>query len=280
MNMKGRTVVITGANSGIGKAMAVDLARRGAHIVMVCRNREKAQAAQRDIDFEATDAPSELHVADLSSLGDVRRVAEAIRSHHDRIDVLVNNAGLYLPNRQVTPDGFEYMYAVNHLAPFVFTRLLEQPLQAHGGARVITTSSGAHRFAKLDFDDLQCEQSFQGMRQYGNTKLMNILFTRELARRWADQGITANCFHPGTVATGFAQDEPGLLGLLVKLGTPFLRTPEKGASTGIHLATDPALADVSGRYFIDGAPVPPTRAGRDDDAAARLWAMSERHAGL
>lgn len=278
--MKGRTVVITGANSGIGKAMAVDLARRGARIVMVCRDRQKALAAQRDIDEAATDTPSELHVADLSSLADVRRVAEEIGAQNDRIDVLVNNAGLYLPNRQVTPDGFEYMYAVNHLAPFVLTHLLAQPLEAHGGARVVTTASGAHRFANLSFDDLQCERSFQGMRQYGNTKLMNILFTRELARRWLDRGITANCFHPGTVATGFAQDEPGLLGLLVKLGTPFLRTPEKGAATGIHLATDPSLADVTGQYFIDEAPVPPTRAGRDDEAAARLWEISARHAGL
>jgi NAD(P)-dependent dehydrogenase (short-subunit alcohol dehydrogenase family) len=278
--MEGRTVVVTGANSGIGKAMAVALARRGARVAMVCRNRDKALEAQRDVDAVATAEPSELHLADLSSLGDVRRVAEELRDRYPRIHVLVNNAGLYLPKRQVTPDGFEYMYAVNHLAPFTLTRLLEENLSGEGETRVVTTSSGAHRFANLNLDDLQCEQSFLAMRQYGNTKLMNILFTRELARRWADRGVCATCFHPGTVATGFAQDEPGLLGLLVKLGTPFLRTPEKGAATGIQLASDPALAGVTGQYFIDEKPVPPTRAGRDDAAAARLWEISERHAGL
>jgi NAD(P)-dependent dehydrogenase (short-subunit alcohol dehydrogenase family) len=278
--MRGRTVVVTGANSGIGKAMAVELARRGARVALVCRNRERGMAAQSEVDAAATEDASELHIADLSAMDDVRRVADELGDRFDRIDVLANNAGLYLPKRHVTPDGFETMYAVNHLAPFLLTRMLAEPLAAAGQARVVTTSSGAHRFAQLDLDDLQCERSFLGMRQYGNTKLMNILFTRELARRWADRGVRANCFHPGTVATGFAQDEPGLLGFLVKIGTPFLRTPEKGAATGIQLAADASMSDVSGQYFIDGKAIPPTRAGRDDAAAARLWALSEQHAGL
>ncbi|MFW6051726.1 MAG: SDR family oxidoreductase [Myxococcota bacterium] len=271
--------MITGANSGIGKAMAGALARRGMGIVMVCRNREKAEAAKRDIEAAADGVHVELLIADLASMEEVRRVAEAFRARHGELDVLVNNAGLYLPKRLTSPDGFEMMFAVNHLAAFLLTRLLEEPLRA-GGARVITVSSGGHHLGHLDFDDLQCERGFRAFRQYGTTKLANVLFTRELARRWSDRGVIAHCFHPGAVYTGFAQDEPGLLGALVKLGRPFLRTAEKGARTGVYLASDPAAAETSGGYFIDGRPAKPSREARDDAVAAKLWDTSERLTGL
>lgn len=267
--------VITGANSGIGKAMAIQLAPSGARITMVCRNREKAEQARAEIEAAGRGASPDLVVADLSSMAEVRRAAGEIRSRHGSIDVLINNAGLYLPNRQTTPDGFEYMFAVNHLAAFLLTRLLEEPLLADGGGRVVTTSSGAHLIGHIDFGDLQAQKRFRGLRQYGTTKLANILFTRELAHRWGDRGIVANCFHPGAVATGFAQDELGAFGVLVKLGHPFLRSADRAAETGVYLAADPAGARVNGAYFIGHKPRKPSREGRDDAVARRLWEISE-----
>lgn len=274
-------ILITGANSGIGKSMATQLAARGARVVMVCRNPEKAEAAKAEIERAASGGGSvELLLGDLSSMDQVRHVAEAFRRDHDALDVLVNNAGLYLPNRQVTPDGFEYMFAVNHLAAFLLTRLLEEPLVKDGGGRVVTVSSGAHMVGHLDFDDLQVERGFVPMRQYGSTKLANILFTRELARRWGARGIVANCFHPGAVGTGFAQDEPGVLGFLTKLAKPLLKSPDKAAETGVHLAVDPEATRINGGYFIGRKPKKGSRESRDEATAARLWDVSEQLTGL
>ncbi|MFW5925206.1 MAG: SDR family oxidoreductase [Myxococcota bacterium] len=271
--------LITGANSGLGKAMATALARQGMGIVMVCRNPETAEVARSEIQAASEGPPVEVLLADLSDLSEVRRVAEAFRARHDSLHVLINNAGLYLPKRHVTVDGLETMFAVNHMAPFLLTQLLEKPLTAARGARVVTVSSEGHRVGHLDFDDLQRERSFQAFRQYGATKLANILFTRELARRWADRGVVASCFHPGAVATGFAQDEPGLFGSLVKLGRPFLRSAEKGAETGIFLASQPEVPHAQGSYFIDRKPRRPSREARNDAVATRLWEASEQIAG-
>lgn len=271
--------LLTGANSGIGKAMATALARQGIGIVMVCRNPETAEAARRDIQAASQGAPVELLLGDLSDMSEVRRVADAFRARHERLHVLINNAGLYLPKRHVTVDALETMFAVNHMAPFLLTRLLEEPLAAAQAARVVTVSSEGHRIGHLDFDDLQRERSFQAFRQYGATKLANILFTRELARRWSDRGVVASCFHPGAVATGFAQDEPGLFGSLVKLGRPFLRSAEKGAETGIFLASHPEVPHAQGSYFIDRKPRRPSREARNDAVATRLWETSEQIVG-
>lgn len=272
--MQDRICLITGANSGIGKSMATALARRGAHVVMVCRNADRAEQARTEICEGAEGAAVELILGDLSSMGEVRRVAEEVRTRHDRIDVLINNAGLYLPKRHTTTDGYETMFAVNHLAPFLLTRELEAPLLASGRARVVTVSSEGHRLGTLDFDDLQATRGFGGLRQYGTTKLANILFTRELARRQEDRGLVAHCFHPGAVATGFAQDEPGFFGALVKLGRPFLRSADRGARTGIHLATAPAPGERNGLYYIDQKPRRPSREARSEEIARRLWQVS------
>lgn len=270
--------VVTGANSGIGKAMATELARRGARVVMVCRNPDKGEAARRAIVEASGNDAVELERADLSSLAEVRDVAVRL-ARRERIDVLMNNAGLYLPERQRSPEGHEMMLAVNHLAPFLLTHLLLDSLKAARG-RVVTTSSVGHRFTTGSLDDLHAERRYVPIVHYGVTKLANILFTRELARRHGDDGITAHCFHPGAVRTGFAQDEPGLFQSFVRLGRAFLRSPEKGGETGVYLASDPAVTRTNGRYFVDKRPRRPSRAARDRRRAARLWDQSRELVGI
>ncbi len=268
--------VVTGANSGIGKAAAQALAARGAHVALVCRSREKAEQAIDDIRRAEPAASLELFLADLSSLAEIRRVADELIGAHPRIDVLFNNAGVYLHSRQVTAEGFEAMFALNHLGYFLLTERLLPALRRAAPARVVSVSSMGHKGGKVPIDDLNCEQGFDAMRQYCNTKLMNILFTKELARREGEQGVVANCFHPGAVATGFAQDDAGLFGSLVKLARPFLRTAEKAAHTGVLLATAPEFGDVTGEYFVNGKPRTPSRAARDPEMARRLWDVSAR----
>jgi len=276
--VKGKTCVVTGANSGIGKAMAMELARRGAKVVLVCRSAEKGGAARAEIAKATSNDDVHLERADLSSLDEVRDLAKRL-GRLERIDALLNNAGLYLPERLLSPDGFEMMFAVNHLAPFLLTNLLRERLAA-SSARVVTTSSGGHRLCLFDLENLHAERGFTPFGQYGLSKLANILFTREAARRLADDGINANCFHPGAVATGFAQDEPGLLNTFMKYGAMLLRSPEKGAETGIYLASDQDVADVTGEYFKDKKPIKPSRTARDDSAASDLWEVSARLVGL
>ncbi len=262
--------VVTGANSGIGLAMARELARGGAHVAIICRNRERGEVARVEIGDAA------LFVADLSLMSGVRRVAGELSASYPRIDVLVNNAGVFLHSRQVTAEGLETMLAVNHLAPYVLTRLLIDRLE---GGRVVGVSSVAHRGARLDVDDLGMQRRFDAMRQYCNTKLMNILFTTELARRVAERGIVANCFHPGAVASGFAQDDAGWFGALVRLGKPFLKSPARAARTGVQLATAPELGAATGGYYVGKRLRSPTRAARDRELAARLWAASAKLSG-
>jgi NAD(P)-dependent dehydrogenase (short-subunit alcohol dehydrogenase family) len=274
--MNGKVCVVTGANSGLGKVMATDFARRGAKVHLVCRSEAKGTAALEAIRAESGSKDVRLHLCDMGSQRAVREVSRRL-AEEPRIDVLMNNAGTFLPKRQATEEGHEMMVAVNHLGPFLMTNLL---LDRMTGGRVVTVSSMAHLLGRLEIANLDAERSFHPWRQYGVSKLCNILFTRELARRAASRGIVANCFHPGAVATGFAQDEPGYMNRLMKLGAAFLRTPEKGAKTGIYLATDPAAGAVTGQFFIDEKPRKPSKQAQNDDLALELWRHSERVTGL
>ena len=273
-----QTAVVTGANSGIGKALATGLAARGWRVVLACRDAGRGEAAQRDVAAASGNADVTLLLCDLSRPASIRACAAAVRERHTHLDALVHNAGIYLPDRRLTADGREMMFAVNHLGPFLLTHLLLDRLD---GARVITVSSIGHRFCRFDLANLEGERHFRGSHQYGVTKLANILFTRELARREAARGLVANCFHPGSVATHFAQGDGGsALGTLIRLVRFVMRTPEKGAETGLFLAVDPAAANVSGEYWYD-CRVSRTSAAAQDPANARaLWRHTERLLGL
>jgi NAD(P)-dependent dehydrogenase (short-subunit alcohol dehydrogenase family) len=277
--MTGRTVVITGANSGVGKATAMALAEAGARTVIIARDPDRGRQAQDEIRRASGSDQVDLVVFDLADLGSVREGARQLLDGYEQIHVLVNNAGLVLSQRTETKDGYEATFGINHLGPFLLTRELTERLKTSAPARVVTVASTAHRSARrgLDFDDLQSDRHYAGMRAYSRSKLANILFSNELARRLAGSGVTANSLHPGTVATGFARDDDasGLLAFGVKVIKPFILTPEKGARTSVYLASSPDVADVSGRYFIKCRPREPSAAARDEDAAARLWAVSE-----
>jgi NAD(P)-dependent dehydrogenase (short-subunit alcohol dehydrogenase family) len=277
--MDGRTVVITGANSGVGKATAVALAAAGARTVITARSESRGRSALADIKSASGSDRVELEVFDLGDLASIRRGAAQILDRYDRIDVLVNNAGLVLSERSETVDGIEATFAINHLGPFLLTQLLTDRLVASAPARVVNVASTAHRSARrgLDFDDLQARGRYSGMSVYGRSKLANVLFTAELARRLAGRGVTANSLHPGTVATGYARDGDanGVLAFGIKVIKPFILTPEKGARTSVYLASSPEVAEVTGRYFVKCRAREPSAAARDEVAAARLWSVSE-----
>jgi NAD(P)-dependent dehydrogenase (short-subunit alcohol dehydrogenase family) len=276
--MNGKVCVVTGATSGIGKATAAALARQGAQVVLVCRDRGRAQATAAELAGSAA-SPPRVEIADLSSMAQVRALAGRLGAL-GRIDVLVNNAGFVAGRRRATEDGFEEAFAVNHLAPFLLTNLLEGKLTASAPARVITVSSDAHTAARLDLDDLQLEHGWDSWRSYSNSKLANILFTRELARRLAGTGVTANCAHPGVVRTGFGRSGSPLLRVGLIIARPFLLSPERGASTIVYLATSPDVAGATGGYYVKSQLREPSRAARDDDTARRLWELSEELTGL
>jgi len=277
--MQGRTVVITGANSGVGQATAVALARAGADTVITARHEGRGGQAVADIRRDSGSDRVDLVVFDLADLASVRRGAERILDRCPRIDVLVNNAGLVLSARTETMDGFEATFATNHLGPFLLTRLLTERLVASAPARVVNVASTAHQGARrgLDFDDLQSTRHYRGMQAYSRSKLANILFTNELARQLSGTGVTANSLHPGTVASGFARDDDakGFLAFGVKVIKPFILTPEKGARTSVYLASSPEVADVTGQYFVKCRAKTPSPAARDEAAAALLWSVSE-----
>jgi len=271
-SMDGKTCVITGASSGIGMAAAVALARLGATVVLVCRDRGRGEAALAEVRSAGTRARLEL--ADLSSQQQVRDLASRL-SGLDRIDVLINNAGLILGERQVTADGLEYTFALNHLAPFLLTNLLLGKLQASAPARVVTVSSAAHTRARLDLADLQLEHGYGKWRAYSNSKLANILFTRELARRLGGTGVTATCAHPGVVRSRFGRDGGPLLRLGYAIGGSFMLSPAKGADTVVYLASSPEVAGASGGYYVKRREQQPSPAARDAGTARELWQASE-----
>ncbi len=274
--MAGRVVVVTGANAGIGRAAALALARMGARVGMVSRSRERGEAARAEVVRESGGAAVDLFLADLSAQAEVRRLASEVRERCGRLDVLVNNAAVYTRGRTLSPDGIELQFAVNHLAPFLLTNLLMDLLERSAPARVVTVSSEAHRPARLNWDDLQGERRYRGLRAYGTAKLGNLLFTRELARRTAGTGVTANAVHPGVVGTELLFGGWAPLRLLRR----FMRTPEQGARVVVRLASAPELEGVTGRYFRDEGEIRPSAAALDDDAARRLWRLSAQMTGL
>lgn len=287
--MEGRVCVVTGANSGLGKATAKGLVRLGGHVVMVCRNPERGHDAQAEIQAVAQKShPShkdavDLHVADLAVQDEVYRLGETLRADYDRLDVLINNAGVLLAEREETPDDLETTFAVNHLAPFLLTHLvlplLKETAGRDGEARVVTVSSEAHRGTSLDFDDLNAEDSYGMIQAYGQSKLANILFTHELARRLRDTGVTANCVHPGVVATNIWRGSDWL-SRLARLFTWFYKTPEEGAESVLHLAASRELEELTGQYFKEMEVVNPSPEAYDEKGAARLWRLSLEMTGL
>jgi len=280
-DMKGRRCVITGATSGIGEATAAALARAGADLTLVCRSAERAEATVRRIREAAPGAQVDLVLADLSSQAEIRRAAAEILADPRPIHVLLNNAGVVHLSRTTTVDGIETTFAVNHLAYFLLTLLLLDRVRESADARIVNVASEAHRFTSMDFDDLGHEKDFGWVKAYGQSKLANILFTRELARRLEGTGVTVNCLHPGGVSTGLGANNHALLHrVLMFLGKPFMKTPEQGARTSIYLATSPEVAAVSGEYFANCKRKPGSRQSSDPEAARRLWDESERLTGL
>lgn len=276
--MNGKVCIVTGANSGIGKETARALLRQGATVVMMCRNLAKAEAAKAEIDPDGGASIIEL---DLQSYDSVRAAAAAFEQRHERLDVLVNNAGLFVPRHRLTADGHEATIQTNHLGPFLLTHLLRAALERSAPARVVTVSSVGHMMGRIHFDDLHGQRRrYVASRVYGDSKLANILFTVELSRRLEGTGVTANCLHPGAVGSNFAQAESSWLSGLMKVGKHFILSSEKGARTSIYLATSPEVADVSGDYFVRRKPARPSRAARDPDSARRLWDLSARELGV
>jgi len=279
-SMEGKVCLVTGGTGGIGLVTAGEMARRGASVVLVGRSRARCEAAAEGIRARAGQATVDWIAADLSAQAEVRLLAEAFRRRYDRLDVLVNNAGALYLDRRESVDGIEMTLALNHLAPFLLTSLLLDLLRASAPSRVVVVSSEAHRVAPLDFEDLQARTRYRGFRTYGRSKLMNLLFTRELARRLENTGVTVNALHPGLVASGFF-DGPGRgLWLARWMAAIFAATPEVGARTPIHLAGAAEVEGVTGGYFVKRKAVEPAPTARDDEAARRLWDLSAELTGL
>lgn len=277
--MQGKLCIITGATSGIGLAAAEALARKGARLALVGREPGRATAALQRIRAAAPGAEVTIHYADLFRLAEVRRLADELLQAYPRIDVLINNAGAMFQRRDVTPDGLERTFALNHMAYFVLTEKLRERLAASAPARIVTVASRAHEGAALDLDDLNTERSYSGWLAYRRSKLANILWTRELARRIAGSGVTANALHPGFVASRFGDNNGGWLRLVFALAKRLsaLR-PEQGAETVVYLASAAGLEVTSGGYFANSAPAKPSAAAQDDAVARRLWELSEAFA--
>ena len=273
-DMHGKTVLITGANQGIGKASAEALGKMGAKLILVCRNAEKAKLAIADIE-KAGAKDVELLVGNMGSQADIRRIASEVLARHDRLDVLLNNAGVLVTERRETVDGIEETFAINHLGYFLLTNLLLDLLRKSPSARIVSVSSKAHGGAKMSWDDLQLKQGWSAIRAYGQSKLCNILFTRELAHRLEGTRVTANCLHPGVVASGFGHTDGGFISVLVTIAKPFLITPEKGARTQIWLSSSPEVEGVTGKYFDKCKPARSNAASYDEASWARLWEISE-----
>jgi len=274
--MHGKTCIVTGASAGIGQAIAQGLAARGAHVVLVCRSRARAEATQLAMRTATGNAAIDIALADLSSQAAIRHLAQELLRRYPRIHALINNAGVVNMSRTVTVDGIETVFAVNHLAYFLLTQLLLPRLVESAPARIVNVASDAHHWDTLDFDDLQNHRRYRGLKVYGQSKLCNLLFTRELARRIAGTGVTVNSLHPGGVATGLGSNNGWWAVLIAKVLKPFLRTADQGADTAIYLTAAPEVANVSGRYFYNRREHRPSRAAQDDEAALRLWQVSEQ----
>jgi NAD(P)-dependent dehydrogenase (short-subunit alcohol dehydrogenase family) len=274
--MKDKVCVVTGVTSGIGKVTARELARQGATVVGVARDAARGQAAVEEIRRETRNERVDLLVADLSSQAAVRRLAAAFLAKHDRLHVLVNNAGTIAPERRLTEDRVESVLATNHLAYFLLTDLLMGALRAAAPARVVSVASAVHKNAALDLDDLQYERrAYSPMSVYGASKLANVLWSVELAQRQAGSGVTSNCLHPGVIDSGMAASGPGWMRYGFKLVAPFLLTPEKGAETSLYLSTSPEVEKVTGKYFDKKKAVPADPRAGDPEIRRKLWEISE-----
>ena len=278
--MAGRTVLVTGGTGGIGKATALGLAKMGAHLAIFGRDRGRTEAAAREIRAVAGGQVERVFVGDLSAQAEVRRLAGEVLQCLSRIDVLVNTAGGYWNTRHVTADGLERTFAVNHLAPFLLTGLLLDRLKHSAPARVVTVSSNAHATGRIDFGDLQGERSYSGARAYSQSKLANVLFTYELARRQPATCVTVNALHPGVVRTAFGAEDPsGIQRLFIPVMRPFMKSPARGAATSVHVSSAPDLEQVTGGYFAAGRPRSSAARSYDEAAAARLWQVSAHLTG-
>jgi NAD(P)-dependent dehydrogenase (short-subunit alcohol dehydrogenase family) len=282
--MNGKTVVITGATSGIGQVAAEKLAGMGARLVLVARDKARGEAELARLRAITPAINHSIHYADLSLMAEVKRVAAEISAAEPRIDVLINNAGALFGARHVTADGLELTFATNHMSYFLLTYGLRERLRASAPARVVNVASDAHKGRKLNFNDFQPKDlqstQFSGFKVYGRSKLCNILFTRELARRWAGTGVTANSLHPGFVSTRFGDGSGGLLSWGVRAAKIFAISPEKGAETIIYLASSPEVSSATGLYYYKCKPATPTKEAQDDSMAQRLWQESEKIAGI
>ncbi len=279
--MHGKNVLITGGTGGIGLATATGLAGLGARVGVVGRSAARGAAAADTVRRTVPSAQVDVFEADLSSQAEVRRLAAEVRQVYPRLDVLVNNVGGYWAHRHVTADGLEHTFALNHLAPFLLTHELRDLLVASAPARVVTVSSGAQAMGRIDLDDLQGERSYNGQRAYNQSKLANVLFTYELARRLEGTGVTATVLHPGVTRTAFGQEDSGRwMRLMLPVVRPVMKTPERGASTVVHLASSPEVAGVTGAYFANRRPKRSSKSSYDLELAGRLWAVSAALVGV
>jgi retinol dehydrogenase 12 len=277
-NLRGKVCLLTGATRGIGRAAADALARTGVSLVLVGRDEARVDETVQSVRSAAGQAAGTVEglVADLSLQSEVRRLAKLVRERYRRLDILINNAGAIFTRREETAEGREKTLALNHLGYFLLTLELLDLLKASAPARVVNVASEAHRGMRLDFEDLENRKNYSGLRVYGESKLMNVLFTNELARRLEGTGVTVNALHPGVVATGFGRNTPGLFKSLVRLAAPFMRTPEKGAQTLVYLATSADVEGVSGKYFKDSKQSLSSPAARNPESSRKLWEASER----
>jgi retinol dehydrogenase-14 len=275
-DMSGKVCIVTGANSGIGKETARALAAMGATVVMVVRNREAGEQARQEIINGTGNESIELMIADLFSMAEVKRLADEFKSRHERLDVLINNAGGIFPKREITGDGFERTFALNHLTPFLLTHELLDVLKTSAPSRIVNVSSNAHMMGKIDFENLQSEKKYGQMGPYGNAKLMLIMFTYALARRLEGTGVTVNVLHPGFVRTHFGQNNASRARkLMFRMIGPLAKSPKKGAETSIYLASSPEVEGVSGEYFVNCRPAKSSNVSYDKDLQEQLWKRTE-----
>jgi len=273
--MADKTVLVTGGTGGIGRATATALAAMGAHVAITGRDPKRTEQAAAQIRTESGNPGVDAFPADMSSQAEVRRLAAEVLTAYPRLNVLVNNVGGFWAHRHVTADGLEWTFALNHLAPFLLTNLLLDRLRATAPARVVTVSSGAHMMGKIDFDDLMGERDFSGQRAYNQSKLANVLFTYELARRLEGTGVMATVVHPGVVRTAFAAEDSSLFWkIFIPLMKPVMKSPRRGADTVVYLASAPEVEDVTGRYFVNRKPRTSSKLSYDTAAAERLWQAS------
>jgi retinol dehydrogenase-14 len=277
--MTGKTVLVTGGTGGIGQAAAIGLASMGARVGITGRDRVRAEAAAAAIAQESGNPAVDVFIADMSSQAEVRRLADEVLATYPRLDVLLNNVGGFWAHRHVTIDGLEHTFALNHLAPFLLTDLLLDRLKASAPARVVTVSSGAQAMGAIDFDDLMGEQQYSGSRAYNQSKLANVMFTYELAKRLDGTGVTATALHPGMTSTAFSAEDPAL-GWLVRILRPFMRSPKRGADTAVYLASAPEVEGVTGRYFADRKVRKSHASSYDPATVARLWQVSTDLVGI